>query len=330
MAKKSKNKFILMIDVIWEGICIYLKYFGTFFKYMLFPVFGQIIGLCLIFTVSYLFVVNISSLIKQYPLLDSITLVFILLLICVFPGFLIFCKAFFDYIIAYSSLNSMVYVSRGEKMKNKPLDTKVHDNLLKKRIGKYIVMLLLMSILGLAGAIPLFIIPYGILFVYLSLMFQVFMLEEKITPISAFSRSFELVKGNFWMTSGVIVFSCIITYLIIPSVFIRLLKQINVIEYLSIPIQKYLNILPINEILSSFWYSVTSPLTEIQIPSSVNIDFYLSDVIPKLAVQITDLIITMAVIGLLLPLRCAWFTLLYKLFDTEKTEELRRIDLKKK
>lgn len=110
---------------------------------MLFPVFGMIAGATLIFTVNYFFIVNIPSLIKQYPILDNIPLVFTLLLICVFPGFLIFCKAFFDYIIAYASLNSMVYVSRGAKMKNKPLDTKTHDDVLKKRLGKYLVMLLI-------------------------------------------------------------------------------------------------------------------------------------------------------------------------------------------
>lgn len=325
MAKKTDNRFVLILNIFWEGLCIYCKYLDTFLKYMLFPVFGMIAGAALIFTVNYFFIVNIPSLIKQYPILDNIPLVFTLLLICVFPGFLIFCKAFFDYIIAYASLNSMVYVSRGAKMKNKPLDTKTHDDVLKKRLGKYLVMLLIFSIMGIIGIFPLFIIPFGIICIYFCLIFQVFMLEESTTPINAFTRSFNLVKGNFLITFTLIALSFILTYWLLPDLFVWLFEKINILQYLIYPVQKYLDILPIKEITDSMMSYIASSLAA----SPVSLDITPAFDTSKFAKDIVTAVIAAAVTGLLLPLRCAWFTLLYKLFDAEKTEELRKCDFKK-
>lgn len=295
-------------------------------KYMLFPVFGQIIGLALIFTANYFFVVNIPYLIKQYPILDNIPLVFTLLLICVFPGFLVFCKAFYDYIIAMGSLNSMAYVSRGEKMKNKPLDPKTHDDVLKKRLGNYIVLVLLISLLCLVGGFPLFIIPFAILCVYLSLVFQVFMLEESTPPLGAFKRSFDLVKTNFGITCLLLGLSFLLTYLILPNLIVWAFDKANAIDFFAYPIHKYLEILPIQDIVNSSIASLTSGLP-LNMPISIdtNAAFNIHDT----ACSVVCGLIGLVVIGLLLPMRSCWFTLLYKTFDFEKGEELRKMDYKK-
>lgn len=295
-------------------------------KYMLFPVFGQIIGLALIFTANYFFVVNIPYLIKQYPILDNIPLVFTLLLICVFPGFLVFCKAFYDYIIAMGSLNSMAYVSRGEKMKNKPLDPKTHDDVLKKRLGNYIVLVLLISLLCLVGGFPLFIIPFAILCVYLSLVFQVFMLEESTPPLGAFKRSFDLVKTNFGITCLLLGLSFLLTYLILPNLIVWAFDKANAIDFFAYPIHKYLEILPIQDIVNS---SITSLTSGLPLNMPISIDTNAAFNIHDTACSVVCGLIGLVVIGLLLPMRSCWFTLLYKTFDFEKGEELRKMDYKK-
>lgn len=326
MAKKSENRIIMTLNIFKDGVIWYCKYLDVLLKYMLFPVLGQLLGLALIFTANYFFIVNIPHLVKQYPILDSIPLVFTLLLICVFPGFLVFCKAFYDYIIAMGALNSMAYVSRGEKMKNKPLDTKTHDDVLKKRLGKYILLVLLFSVIGLVGMFPLFILPFAVLFVYLCLVFQVFMLEESTTSVGAFKRSFELVKTNFGITCLLLCLSAILTYWILPDLIVWAFEKASAINFLAYPVYKYLEILPIQDLINSALGALTSGLPlDMPISLDINSAFNAHDI----ACDIVRSLIGISVIGLLLPMRSCWFTLLYKTFDFEKGEELRKTDYKK-
>lgn len=322
MAKKSDKRFILALKIFWEGITIYCNHMFTFLKYMSFPVIGMLIGLILIFTVNYFFVVNVPSLIKQYPILDNIPLVFLLLLICVFPGFLVFCKAFFDYILAFASLNSMVFVARGGKMKNKPIETHAHDDVLKKRLGKYCIFLLMLAGLSLVGSFPLLLIPFGVVCIYLCLVFQVFMLEENVSPVQVFGRSFHLVKGNFAMTSFLLGLSFLLTYILIPSLFVFIFEKANLLQYIALPIQKYLNILPIEELSDN----LTQYMMQSVPNSALTLDLDVASLFDteKYAISISSMLISLCVIEFLLPMRSAWFTLLYKLFDEEKTDELRR------
>lgn len=326
MAKKSENRILMILNIFKDGIVWYCKYMDVLLKYMLFPVFGQIIGLGLIFTANYFFVLNIPHLIKQYPILDNIPLVFTLLIICVFPGFLVFCKAFYDYIIAMGSLNSMAYVSRGEKMKNKPLDPKTHDDVLKKRLGNYIVLVLLISLLMLVGTFPLFIIPFAVVSVYLCLVFQVFMLEESTSPLSTFKRSFELIKTNFGITCLLLGLSFVLTYWLLPNLIVWAFDKANAIDFLAYPIHKYLEILPIQDLVNSAVATLTSGLP-LNMPISIdtNAAFNIHDI----ACSVVCFLIGVSVVGLLLPMRSCWFTLLYKTFDFEKGEELRKTDYKK-
>lgn len=326
MAKKSENRILMILNIFKDGVIWYCKYLDVLLKYMLFPVLGQILGLVLIFTANYFFVVNIPHLIKQYPILDNIPLVFTLLLICVFPGFLVFCKAFYDYIIAMGSLNSMAYVSRGEKMKSKPLDTKTHDDILKKRLGKYIILVLMFSLLALIGAFPLFIIPFAIVCVYLSLILQVFMLEESTPPLGAFRRSFDLVKTNFGITCLLLGLSGALTYWLLPNLIVWAFDKASAINYLAYPIFKYLEILPIDELVNSAVTTLTSGLP-LNIPISVDVNSAFN--IHDIACSVVRSLIGVSVIGLLLPMRSCWFTLLYKTLDFEKGEELRKTDYKK-
>lgn len=326
MAKKSENRILMILNIFNDGVIWYCKYLDVLLKYMFFPVFGQILGLILIFTANYFFVVNIPHLIKQYPILDNIPLVFTLLLICVFPGFMVFCKAFYDYIIAMAALNLMVYVSRGEKMKKEPLDPKIHSDVLKNRLAKYIIFILILSVLLCIGSFPLLIIPFVIVLVYLSLIFQVFMLEESSTPLGVFKRSFELVKTNFGITCLLLGLSGLLTYWLLPNLIIWAFYKANAIDFLAYPIHKYLEILPVQELLNNFISTVTGGLP-LEMPISININSLFN--IHDIACNIVCFVIGVSVVGLLLPMRSCWFTLLYKTFDFEKGEELRKTDYKK-
>jgi hypothetical protein len=327
MTKKHDNRIIMVFKLFWDGIVWYCRYMDVLLKYMAFPVFGQIIGLFLIFLATYFFVLNIPDLIKQFAFLDNMPLVFTLLLVCVFPGFFIFCKAFYDYLIAMAALNSVAYVSRGDKMKNKPLSPQTHADLLKNRIAKYVVFLLILSIFFLIGSFPLFIIPFGIICVYLALVFQVFMLEESTSPTAVFKRSFDLVKTNFAITCLLICLSAILTYFILPALFVWGFEKINAVNFLSFPIQKYLEILPIQDAFNSLSDSIIPYLSQTEGFTPINISSLID--LHAISCEIVKMIISCSVIAFLLPMRCCWFTLLYSVFDFEKNEELRKVDYKK-
>lgn len=326
MAKKSNNRFILVLNILWEGIVIYCKNLDTFLKYMFFPIIGQILGIFIIFAVNYLFVTNLPELIHKYPVFDNIPLVFTLLLISSFPGFMIFCKAFYDLIVAYGSLNSMVWISQGGKMKNKPLDTKAHDDVLKKRFASFVILWLLLAIITTLGIFPLFIVPFSFAVVFLVFVFQVFMLEDKISPIGAIKRSIYLVKGNYFPTLFLILLSAIITYYLIPSLFVFFSDEVNATKILATPVKTYIDVLAVPALVSA----VENALSSVNI-SGYNISVPVKPLVEELLIgeAIVRTTIMVAVTGFLLPLRSAWFTLLYKTYDAEKTDELRKNEANK-
>lgn len=320
MAKKSNNRFILILNIFFEGISLYCRNLDTFIKYMFFPVLGQILGLFVIFAINYLLVLHLPEIISKYPVFDNILLVLTLLLICVFPGFMIFCKAFYDLLIAYGSLNSMVAVSRGGRMRNKPLDTKTHDNILKKRLVSYIILWLILTLIILVGTFPLFIIVFGAVAVFLVFVFQVFMLED-VSPISAIKRSIYLVKGNYLATSFLILLSVLLTYYTIPLLFVWLSAKINLTQYLALPVNAYINKLAVPAVTTA----VENAIETVNL-NGYNLSFSVKSFFDSLNLGnvIVEGIIMMSATLFLLPLRSAWFTLLYKTYDAEKTDDLRK------
>ena len=325
MAKKSNNRFILILNIFFEGISLYCRNLDTFIKYMFFPVLGQILGLFVIFAVNYLFVLHLREIISKYPVFDNILLFLTLLLICVAPGFMIFCKAFYDLIIAYGSLNSMVAVSRGGRMKNKPIDTKTHDNILKKRLVSYIFLWLILTLIILVGTFPLFVIIFGAAAIFLVFVFQVFMLED-VSPFSAIKRSIHLVKGNYLATFFLVLLSVLLTYYLVPLLFVWLFEKTNALQYLVIPVNAYFDKLAVPAISTT----VEKAIESVNL-NGYNLSLSIKSVLDnlKLGNLIVEGIIMLSATLFLLPLRSAWFTLLYKTYDAEKTDELRRKEGKK-
>ena len=78
---KLKNSIFF---ILWEGIKIYFSNIDKFLLYMLFPVFGQVIGIALSFGLS----LGFSDKVVQKA--DSPAVALLMILLLVIPGFLIF------------------------------------------------------------------------------------------------------------------------------------------------------------------------------------------------------------------------------------------------
>jgi hypothetical protein len=288
-SKSGTNIFV----IIFKSLMIYIKNFLPLSRLMLFPVFGQIIGLFLIFYPTYLY--------KEYYLAklsgDNLqqNLVFILLgsLFIVIPGFAVFLKAFWDYMVAMVSLNPMV--SDIEKKRNLD-DFKVYNSSVKLKTNNYVILLLLLSVLWLAVCIfPFFAFFLGlfinavfiapifllmalisvifsiILSVNLSLAFQIFAFES-ISPIEIIKKSWNLVKGNFWRTVFMGIVLLIATLFIVPGLIASIVEKSPLMDYLIHPFESYVNLFSKNPVfieflsnikMTSFGFSVTLALSTV-------------------------------------------------------------------
>ena len=193
----SKEKIKNSIwSVLIEGIKIYFSNIDKFVLYMLFPVFGQVLGLVLIFGLTLGFSSQVTQ--KANSLSSALLLIFLLAV----PGLLIFLKAFWDYLVAYVALNSM---TEGALMTGSVYDFQSHNEVATRRIFKYIRLWFYVAVLSIFATIcciiPIFgLIPPLIIWIYLILVFQVFTFEPDISAKQCFKRSFELIKGNWLRT----------------------------------------------------------------------------------------------------------------------------------
>ena len=90
MAKKKTNKILGAFSIFFSSAKTYFLYFDQCFKYLSFPIFGQLIGLALIFTCTYYFNTNIDSIRNISPFFDKhIYTIFSIILL---PFFIIFAK----------------------------------------------------------------------------------------------------------------------------------------------------------------------------------------------------------------------------------------------
>ena len=299
MAKlKIENK---VWHILKDAIKIYFTHIGQLTKYMLFPVFGQILGIILIFTPTVWFTLSITSLIEKFSILNNIMAVFLVVLLISLPGFVVFIKAFWDFMVAYGALNSMAsaVISTG-----KLYDLKAHTQVITKRSFKYILLLCLISLLGLVGINPLFWIISLIFFIYFILVFQVFTLEEDTSITGCFKRSLTLVKGNFGRTFVILAILFIITYYILNtgvSVLFEVSKVSNILRGIF---ESFANTLPLEDINITLAYYHLPEITAL-----------------KVANEILASTILFMVTGLTLPLRSICWTLWYKNLSSKKVEK---------
>ena len=293
LVAKSDSTFVSVMKIFFNGIKLYFMNFEKFFKYMAFPIFGQIIGIALIFFASYIFTIHISSFTTKSPVFDNIPLVFLVLILLTLPGFFIFCKAFWDYLIAIAALNSMSStVLEGGNLE----DTGMHAELIKRRSGSYILLLLLLSVIYLILSVP---ILWGLLviaFVYLSLSFQVFALEEEKGAFDAIKTGINLVKFNFIKTSLLLIMLGILTYWLLPGLICWGFEKGDLVGFFSYPAEQYIRLLPLND-LNSMLHSLHLPIT---------IKSY--DISKAVVLSCVSFIVT----GFTLPMRSLCCTNLYK------------------
>lgn len=294
MAKKDTfNAFTGVMKIFFNGVKLYFLNFEKFFKYMAFPVFGQILGVALVFTASYLFTLNVSTLTTKSPVFDNIPLIFLMLALLMLPGFFIFCKAFWEYLIAMASLNSMAStLIEGGKLD----DTGMHAELIKRRSGSYILFMLLVSIIFLILSIPILWGLLVVVFVYMSLSFQVFALEEDKGALDAIRSSINHVKFNFWKTAVLLIILGIVTYWLIPGLICWGFETGNITGILSYPVEQYIRLLPLNDF--------NTILAEAHVPYTLK-----SYTIAQAIVLGT---VSFAVTAFALPLRSICCTALYK------------------
>ncbi|MFA7659062.1 MAG: hypothetical protein WCY19_06490 [Candidatus Gastranaerophilaceae bacterium] len=274
-------------DSVWsifkQGVKLYFTNFGSFFKYMAFPVFGQILGIILILTASYFYAVNLPKIIVPGGIFDNFSMIFLVLFIIILPGGIVLIKAFWDYLVAYSAVNSML-----ENMlkSGRVYDFHAHNEVITRRSGSYGVLWLLLAIFAAIGAFPLFWVVAGILFVYFVLIFQVFAFEPDKSPIGCFKKSLIIIKGNFARTVGLMALIGALTYWILPDLIKFLFETINIIGFLAIPLDAWTSQLPIIQMNKLLLQTPTAyQLTSLLIAKSI-ITFFLSYIITSLTLPL--------------------------------------------
>lgn len=174
-----------------EGIKIYFTNIDKFLTYMLFPVFGQLIGIILSFGLSLGFANQIVARV------DNPWIALLLVLLLALPGLLIFVKAFWDFMVAYIALNSM---TEGAISTGRVYDFQSHNEVATRRTWSFVLLLLAVGVLSSIGSSIFFIIPAFVLWIYFILVFQIFTFEPDLKTHEHFKRSFILVKGHWFRT----------------------------------------------------------------------------------------------------------------------------------
>ena len=321
---KAKPQTLNIFQIIFKGIAIYIRHFIPLSRAMLFPVFGQIIGIAAVLYPAFIVFQTNHKLIETHATSANILLSFIILIISVLPGFFIFTRSFTEFLIVMASSNAMV----ASIVKNGNIkDFKQFNQAIKQRGGQYFALIMYFALIWLAG----FMVPFGVFFlsgkingalltlafallellaflvliivsVYLSLGYQVFAFEE-ISALKVIKRSWNLVEGNFWRTfilGGIVMF---LTSLIIPLLFQMGIEKTGVANYLSYPLNMYFAITMADPGSLSELSAILKPLHL----SSVFSDYTVLDFSKKMTMSLLNMIVSEFV----LPVASACYTLLY-------------------
>jgi hypothetical protein len=272
--------------VFSQGVKLYFTNFGSFFRYLAFPVFGQVIGAILVLLASYFYAQNLPKLIVEGGIFDNFSMIFLVLFIVTLPGLVMLVKAFCDYLVAYGAINSMV----DNMLKSgRVYDFHAHTELITRRAGKYASLWLSLGFLAMVGAFPLFWVIAGILFVYFVLIFQVFTFEPDKSVFGCFEKSMTLIKGNFLRTVGLMSLLGILTYWLLPDLVEALFNLLNVIGFLAIPLDSWASQLPIVEINKLLLQTPTAyQITSLWIAKGV-VCFSLSYVVTSLTLPLRSI-----------------------------------------
>ncbi len=299
MQRKKSNKIINVFQIFFSSIKMYFLYLDQCIKYLLFPILGQLVSLIILFTILYYFNTNIDNIRNLSSFFENDKNLYLLFAFVLLPFLIIFFKAFYEYIIAFSSLNILFYtVSNKKKIKN--IDFDANKKVIERRFFSYLVLIFIVTLLLI---IPPFLFVAPIIWIFLCLSFQVFSFENDISGTGAISRSIELVRGNVLSTIILLVLCFMLTYWFLPNLFIWSCEKISLVTFMIGKIESFVNILNLdllNDVLANVNLSIDA-LT--------------------IAKYTAEYIISLVIIAFSLPFRCCCFTQLYKLYDSEKIKD---------
>ena len=290
MAKKNSKIF----EIFLQGIGLYFSNIDRFVWYMLFPVFGQVAGLILTITILYMFSEYRHVILASVPILKTPMYMNIAFWVVLIPVLFLWIKAAWDYMVAYSAVNSMTEnMLKSERVYDFP----AHTMMITRRWAPYIGLWCLYAGLLLLSAIPVFLVFVWILLIYYAFIFQVFMFEPELSSVECFKRSSAYVRGSFKQTLLMIALVGGLTYIILPQIILTFLDAVKGVSWIKDTILPYITVPSldwINMILSAAGFSQIMP--------------------SQVALFIAQAIIIIVVIGMLLPLRVICMCLWYKNF----------------
>ena len=280
-----------IFEIFLQGIGLYFSNIDRFVWYMLFPVLGQITGLVLTISIIYSYNEYKSVILSNIPILQTPMYMNIALCIVLLPVLFIWIKAFWDYMVAYSAVNSMTEnMLKSERVYDFP----AHTMMITRRWFPYICLCILYIGLILLSVIPIFLVFIWILLIYYAFVFQIFMFEPELSPIDCFKKSSSYVHGNFKQTLLMIALTGGLTYIILPQLVLAFTDLVKGVSWLKDFIQPYITVPSldwINMVLSAMGFT--------QIMRA------------QVALFIAQTVIIILVIQLLLPLRvicmCLWY-----------------------
>lgn len=210
MTKKKNTP----LEIFGEALKLYFSNFDKFIKYMTFPVLGQILGLIIVFVLTYFYANNLPRLIEKFPNFGEVSTILMFAILIALPGLAIFVKAFWEYLVAYGAVNSMV-----ENMvkSGKLYDFDAHTELIKRRTVLFVGVWLLFGVFSLIALIPFFWVPCAVFAIYFVLVFQVFTYEPELSPVGCAKKSLQLIKGHFVSTFMLFALVGALTYVLIPQ-----------------------------------------------------------------------------------------------------------------
>lgn len=286
------------LSIFTEAIGLYFSNFTKFLRYMTFPVLGQIGGLLLVFLITYFYTQNLPPLIEKIPSLNNFNVLIIISIFITLPGLAIFCKSFWEYLVAYGAVNSMY---ENMQKSGRVYDFDAHTELVKRRAINFIGLWFLYGIFSAIAFCPLFWVVCGILAVYFVLVFQVFTFEPELSPIGCVKRSLELVKGHFASTFMLMALAGALTYIFIPQLFIKIFEITSISDFLTKGIIPFISQISIPDLSQ---YNLKSP-TEYDIAI-----FTIKTFVAQILIQYT------------LPLRSILWSLWYKELGGRKNIEI--------
>ena len=302
MTKRNKSFF----EIFLQGVGLYFSNANKFLSYMMFPVFGQLFGLLLIYYSTLFYNKNLSVILVNYPVLNQPIYKTIILMVILVPALVLYVSALWKYWIAYGAVNSMC----DNLLKSgRVYDFGAHNQLVTSNWVIFLSISFIYHFLAFIAINPIFWIIGALLLIYFSLVFQVFIFED-LPTVDCFKKSSIYVQENFKKTTALILSVGALTYCIIPQIICTFLDVIKVKPFLSLFIAEGISTSSLYEINLMLSTVHQSPVT----PESVS-GFFVTSAIYVVTIQ------------LLLPLRTICFCLWYKLYGKEN-DAVKKVDAK--